>query len=74
MIYEKDNVYYLKKGNNYEVANIEIKYNRIKKKNVLVITGSGIIKKLEEPIIEYTFKELEEKLVNNMTLLSKTTD
>ena len=63
MIYEKDNVYYLKKGNDYEVANIEIKYNRIKKKNVLVITGSGIIEQLEEPINEYTFKELEEKLV-----------
>ena len=62
MIYEKDNVYYLKKGNEYEIANISIKYNRIKKKNVLVITGSGIIEQLEEPK-EYTFKELEEKLV-----------
>lgn len=31
MIYEKDNVYYLKKGNDYEIANISIKYNRIKK-------------------------------------------
>ena len=59
MIYEKDNVYYLKKGNDYEVANIEIKYNRIKKRNVLVITG--IIEQLEE-VKEYTFKELEEKL------------
>lgn len=63
MIYEKDNVYYLKKGNDYEVANIEIKYNRIKKKNVIVITGSGIIEKLEEPINEYTFKELNNKLL-----------
>ena len=63
MIYEKDNVYYLKKGNNYEIANISIKYNRIKKRNVLVITGSEIIEQLEEPINEYTFKELEEKLV-----------
>ena len=61
MIYEKDNIYYLKKGNDYEVANIEIKYNRIKKRNVLVITGTGIIKQLEE-VKEYTFKELEEKL------------
>ena len=63
MIYEKDNVYYLKKGNDYEIANISIKYNRIKKINVLVITGSGIIAQLEEPIEEYTFKELENKLV-----------
>ena len=62
MIYEKGNVYYLKKGNEYEIANISIKYNRIKKKNVLVITGSGIIEQLEEPK-EYTFKELEEKLI-----------
>ena len=63
MIYEKDNVYYLKKGNDYEIANISIKYNRIKKINVLAITGSEIIEQLEEPINEYTFKELEEKLV-----------
>ena len=63
MIYEKDNIYYLKKGNDYEIANISIKYNRIKKRNVLVITGSGIIAQLEEPIEEYTFKELENKLV-----------
>lgn len=64
MIYEdKDNIYYLKKGSDYEVANIEIKYNRIKKKNVLVITGTGIIEQLEEPIKEYTFKELEDKLI-----------
>ena len=63
MIYEKDNVYYLKKGNDYEIANIEIKYNRIKKRNVLVITGSGIIERLEEPINEYTFKELNNKLL-----------
>lgn len=63
MIYEdKNNIYYLKKGNDYEVANIEIKYNRIKKRNVLVITGTGIIEQLEEPINEYTFKELENKL------------
>lgn len=62
MIYEKDNVYYLKKGSEYEVANIEIKYNRIKKRNILVITGSGIIEQLED-LKEYTFKELEKKLV-----------
>ena len=56
MIYEKDNVYYLKKGNDYEIANISIKYNRIKKINVLVITGSEIIEQLEEPINEYIMK------------------
>ena len=62
MIFEKDNIYYLKKGNDYEVANIELKYNKIRKKKFLVITGSGIIEKLEEPIKEYTFKELENKI------------
>lgn len=68
MIYEKDNIYYLKSGNGYEVANIEIKYNRVKKKNVLVITGSGIIKQLEEPIKEYTFKELEQELTKHYSM------
>ena len=63
MVYEKDNIYYLKSGNGYEVANIEIKYSRVKKKNVLVITGSGIIEYLEEPIEIYTFKELNNKLL-----------
>ena len=65
MIYELNNVYYLKSGNNYEIANIELKYNRIKNKNVLVITGSGIIEQLEEPINEYTFKELEQALTKH---------
>ena len=63
MIYKSNNIYYLKSDNDYEVANIEIKYNRIKKRNVLVITGTGIIKQLEEPITEYSFKELEEKIL-----------
>ncbi|MGN1012311.1 MAG: hypothetical protein ACI4ON_00550 [Clostridia bacterium] len=64
MIYEKDNIYYLKTGNFYEIANISIKYNRIKKKNVLVITGSdSFISELEEPFQEYTFKELKKKIV-----------
>ena len=64
MIYEdKNNIYYLKKGDGYEIANLSIKYNRTKKKNVLVITGSGeYVSEIEEPITEYTFKELEEKL------------
>ena len=69
MIYEKDNVYYLKKGSDYEIANISIKYNRIKKKNVLVITGSGIIEQLEEPTKEYTFKELEQALTTNKYMI-----
>ena len=69
MIYEKDNIYYLKKGNDYEIANISIKYNRIKKKNVLVITGSGIIEQLEEPIEEYTFKELEQELTTHHSMI-----
>lgn len=63
MIYEKDGLYYLKNGNDYEVANIELKYNKKKKKNVLVITGTNIIESLEEPVKEYSFKELEEKIL-----------
>ena len=50
------------------VANIELKYNRIKKRNVLVITGSGIIEQLEEPINEYTFKELEQELTKHYSM------
>ena len=62
MIYQSNNVYYLKKANEYEIANIEIKYNSSKKKNVLVVTGTGFyISSLEEPK-EYSFKELEKKL------------
>ncbi len=63
MIYEKDNIHYLEKGEVYEVANIEIKYSRVKKKNILVITGSGIIEQIDEPLNKYTFKELEKKVV-----------
>ena len=69
MIYEKDNIYYLKKGNDYEIADISIKYNRIKKRNVLVITGSGIVEKLEEPIKEYTFKQLEQALTTHHSMI-----
>ncbi len=64
MIYEKDNVYYLKKGDLFEIANIEIKYSRVKKKNILVITGSEIVEQIDEPLNEYTFKELEKKVLN----------
>ena len=63
MIYKSNNIYYLKSNNDYEVANIEIKYNRIKKRNVLVITGTGIIKQLEEPITEYSFKDVEKEIL-----------
>lgn len=62
MIYQSNNVYYLKKANGYEIANLEIKYNSSKKKNVLVITGTEVyVSSLEEPK-EYSFKELEKKL------------
>ena len=62
MIYQLNNVYYLKKANEYEIANLEINYNSSKKKNVLVVTGTGVyISSLEEPK-EYSFKELEKKL------------
>ena len=65
MIYRSNNVYYLKKGINYEVANISIKYSTIKKKNVLVITGSGVyIYEIENPI-EYSFKDLEKELLGD---------
>ena len=62
MICQSNNVYYLKKENDYEIANIEIKYNGSKKKNVLVVTGTEVyVSGLEEPK-EYSFKELEKKL------------
>ena len=62
MIYEKDNVYYLKKGNGYEIATISIKYNRTRKKNVIVVTGSReYINGLENPS-GYSFKDLQDKL------------
>lgn len=67
MIYESNNIYYLKKGESYEIANIQIKYNRTKKKNVLVISGSGeFANELSEPIIEYSFKELEDKILGGV--------
>nr|DAW20944.1 MAG TPA: hypothetical protein [Caudoviricetes sp.] len=62
MIYQSNNVYYLKKANDYEIANLEIKYNSSKKKNVLVVIGTGVyVSSLKEPK-EYNFKELEKKL------------
>ena len=63
MIYESNNIYYLKKGDLYEMATVSIKYSRAKGRNVIVINGEGYyVDKLEEPIKEYTFKELEDKL------------
>lgn len=63
MIYESNNIYYLKKGNEYEVASLSLKYNRRQKRNVLVITGTGdYVSEIAEPIQEYTFKELSNKL------------
>lgn len=65
MIYRSNNVYYLKNGINYEIANISIKYSTIKKKNVLVINGSGVyIYEIENPI-EYSFKDLEKELLGD---------
>lgn len=66
MIYESNGLYYLKKGSRYEIANIDIKYNRTKKSNVLVVTGSGnYVNSIEEPVI-YSFKELENKLCKSI--------
>lgn len=62
MICESNGLYYLKKGTMYEIANISIRYNRKRKSNVLVITGTGEhVSDLIEPK-EYSFEELENKL------------
>ena len=60
MIYEKDNLYYLKKGNGYELANIDIKVRG--KRKILVITGTGIFEQIENAK-EYSYKELEKELI-----------
>lgn len=60
MIYEKDNLYYLKKGNDYELANIDIKVRG--KRKTLVITGTDIFEKIENAK-EYSYKELEKELI-----------
>lgn len=63
IIYESNGLYYLKKSDGYEIANYSIKYNSRQKKKYLVITGSGdYVSEIEEPIKEYTFKELANKL------------
>ena len=60
MIYEKDNLYYLKKGNDYELANIDIKVRG--KRKILVITGTDIFEQIENAK-EYSYKELEKELI-----------
>lgn len=63
MIYELDNVYYLKSGSIYEIANIEIKHNYVRNRNVLVISGSDAYQSFseedEQKMNIYSFKELE---------------
>lgn len=63
MIYELDNIYYLKSGNTYEIANIEIKHNYVRNRNVLVISGSDTYQSFsgedEQKMNIYSFKELE---------------
>lgn len=68
MIYELDNVYYLKTGSVYEIANIEIKHNYVRNRNVLVISGSDSYQNFseedEKKMNSYSFKELESKILN----------
>lgn len=68
MIYELDNIYYLKSGSVYEIANIEIKHNYVRNRNVLVISGSDTYQNFseddEEKMNTYSFKELESKILN----------
>lgn len=63
MIYELNNVYYLKSGSIYEIANIEIKHNYIRNRNVLVVSGSDSYQSFseedEQKMNIYSFKELE---------------
>ena len=61
-IYEKDNIYYLASNGMYEIAQITLRYNRMKKKNVLTISGTGNYVSGLTDYKVYTFKELEKKL------------
>lgn len=67
MIYELDNIYYLKSGNTYEIANIEIKHNYVRNRNVLVISGSDTYQSFseedEQKMNIYSFKEFERKIL-----------
>ena len=60
MIYKYNNNYYLKKGNGFELANIDIKVRG--KRKTLVITGTGIFEQIENAK-EYSYKELEKELI-----------
>lgn len=70
MIYELDNVYYLKSGNVYEIANIEIKHNYVRNRNVLVINGSNTYQSFSEEDGQkmniYSFKELEKRILERI--------
>lgn len=70
MIYELDNVYYLKSGNVYEKANIEIKHNYVRNKNVIVISGSNTYQSFseedEQKMNIYLFKELEKRILERI--------
>lgn len=56
-IYEKNDVYYLKEGNRYEIASIEVKPRTI------VISGTGEFVFDLDYDKEYTFKELRKKII-----------
>lgn len=68
MIYELNGIYYLKAGNSYEKANIEVKHNYVRNRNVLVVSGSDSYQNFseddEEKMNSYSFKELERKILN----------
>lgn len=68
MIYELNNTYFLKLGNTYEIANIEIKHNYVRNRNVLVISGSDTYQSFsendEQKMNIYSFKELEKRILD----------
>lgn len=70
MIYELNNVYYLKSGSIYEIANIEIKHNYVRNRNVLVISGSNAYQSFseedEQKMNIYSFKELEKRILERI--------
>ena len=57
MIYELDNVYYIKQGNKYFIADVILK-----KRTIVVTPTSEYVEELENAT-EYTYKELKEKLL-----------
>lgn len=70
MIYELNSIYYLKAGNSYEIANIEIKHNYARNRNVLVISGSNTYQSFseedEQKMNVYSFKELEKRILERI--------